>query len=278
MSLIIGPHMSTGKGFHKAVEEALSIGATTMQVFSRNPRGGNARQVSDEEFACVRKLSETHQFGPIVVHAPYTVNLASSKSDVRAFGQQILQEDFQRVRALNACGLVVHSGSHTGAGQKIGEKRLLEAIDNILPYIPKGKRLLLETMSGSGTELGASLSEMANILRQLDAEELVGVCLDTCHLFASGLDLRQWSDAKSEIGNYLDWRWIGACHINDSKIPLAGHRDRHEVLGRGFIGWEPFYAIAQDKDMQNLPLILETPNELSGWQSEIASLRRCASL
>lgn len=278
MSLSIGPHMSISKGYDRAIQDALTIGASTMQVFTRNPRGGKARQVPDAEFERARTLARENDFGPIVLHAPYTINLASSRDDVRAFGHDTIRADFARIDALNACCLVVHSGAHTGAGEKAGERRLRQELDRLLPYVPAGSRLLLETMSGSGSELGHELTALARLLRDIDAPEVLGICLDTCHLFAAGYDVRDWATARRTIGDAIDWNWVGACHLNDSKTPLASNRDRHEVLGDGHIGWATFAAIVRDPLMQARPLILETPQPtLAGWGEEITALRRFAA-
>ncbi len=276
--LSIGPHMSIGKGYDRAIKDALTIGASTMQVFTRNPRGGKARQVPDDEFERARTLAHDNNFGPIVLHAPYTINLASSRDDVREFGHDTIREDFSRVTALNATGLVVHAGAHTGAGESVGERRLRYELERLLPHVPAGSRLLIETMSGSGSELGHTLDALAQLLRDIDAPEALGICLDTCHLFAAGYDIRDWATTRRIIHDTIDWTWIGACHLNDSKTPLASNRDRHDVLGSGHIGWNAFGAMMRDPDIQKLPLILETPQpDLAGWGKEISELRRLAA-
>lgn len=269
--LHLGAHMTTGKGFDRAAEDARSIQANAMQVFTRNPRGGKARTLTEKE---LRKLADYRKQGLCVVcHAPYTINLASSSDDVRDFGQRTIAEDLQRMQLLGASGLVVHSGAHTGAGKAAGLERLIASLDLLLPQVAEGTRILLETMSGSGSELGSNLGELQQVLKAFDYSPALGVCLDTCHLFAAGYDVRDWPAFKERFEAYLPWEAVGCIHMNDSKTPFASHKDRHEKLGEGSIGWPAFKQIVQIEADSDLPIIMETPNELAGWAAEIAVLR-----
>lgn len=269
--LHLGAHMSTGKGFDKAAADAQSIGADAMQVFTRNPRGGKARVLKEKE---LEKLAEYRNQGLVVVcHAPYTINLASSSDDVRDFGKRTIAEDLQRMQQLGASGLVVHSGAHTGAGKEAGLARLIASLEVLLPQAAPGTRILLETMSGSGSELGSTLEELQQVFTYFDHSPALGVCLDTCHLFAAGYDIRDWPAFKAQFETFLPWSVVGCIHMNDSKTAFSSHKDRHEKLGQGSIGWEAFQAIVQMEAETQLPIIMETPNVLTGWAEEIAVLR-----
>lgn len=269
--LHLGAHMSTGKGFDKAAADAQSIGADAMQVFTRNPRGGKARVLKEKE---LEKLAEYRNQGLVVVcHAPYTINLASSSDDVRDFGKRTIAEDLQRMQQLGASGLVVHSGAHTGSGKEAGLARLIASLEVLLPQAAPGTRILLETMSGSGSELGSTLEELQQVFTYFDHSPALGVCLDTCHLFAAGYDIRDWPAFKAQFETFLPWSVVGCIHMNDSKTAFSSHKDRHEKLGQGSIGWDAFKAIVQMEAETQLPIIMETPNVLTGWAEEIAVLR-----
>ena len=269
----IGAHMTIGKGVNKALDDALSIGADTMQIFTRNPRGGKAKEISEDEARLFRKRIEELNFGPWIAHAPYTVNLSSAKEEVREFGIQTLKEDLKRVDFLGGQYLVVHSGAHTGQGTEKGLELLAEALEEILAQSPPTVSILLEGMSGSGSELGATLEQLKWVLGKLDKPNL-GVCLDTAHLFAAGYDVRRWEKLWQNIDEIIGEKYVKAMHINDSVVDLASHKDRHAPLGGGMIGLEAFAEIVKHEQVRRLPLILETPNELAGWEKEIALLRK----
>lgn len=273
----IGAHMTIGKGVNKALDDALSIGADTMQIFTRNPRGGKAKELSDNEAEQFRKRVEELNFGPWIAHAPYTINLSSAKEDVREFGIQTLKEDLKRVELLGGQYLVVHSGSHTGQGTEKGLELLVEALEEILVSSSKEVSILLEGMSGSGSELGATLEQLKWALVQLDKPNL-GVCLDTAHLFGAGYDVRHWDELWQKIDEIVGEKYVKAMHINDSVVDLASHKDRHASLGEGMIGLEAFAKIVSHEKVRQLPLILETPSELAGWKKEIALLRKYQKL
>lgn len=270
--MLLGAHMTIGKGFDRAAQDALSIGANAMQVFTRNPRGGRARVLDEEEIARLERV-RGEGLEAIVCHAPYTMNLASSNEEVRAFSIATLKEDVMRAGRLGAHGLVLHTGAHTGAGRKIGILRVIAGLEEILPEMPVGIRILLEMMSGSGSELGSDIRDIKEILEHFQLSEKLGVCLDTCHLHAAGYDMRQWDAFKNQWCAYLPWSVVGCLHMNDSKTPLGSHKDRHERLGDGTIGWQAFEHIVQDCDLREIPVIMETPNELAGWQCEIEHLK-----
>ena len=267
----LGAHMTTSKGFDKAGEVARSIDADAMQVFTRNPRGGRARVLKEKELANLAVLCNSGF--KIIAHAPYTVNLASSKEDVRDFGVRTISEDLQRIDLLHAEALVVHSGAHTGAGREKGLARLIESLEVLLPQVPAGCRILLETMSGQGTELGSTLEELERILKHFGFAPGLGVCLDSCHLFAAGYDVCDWQSFKAQFTAKMPWQVVGCIHLNDSKTERASHKDRHEKLGCGCIGWDGLSRIVLAEKNNMFPIIMETPNELFGWADEIARLK-----
>jgi len=270
--MIIGAHMSIGKGPEQALADALSIQATTMQIFTRNPRGGKAKNLTDEvcENFCA-KVAEA-KFGPWVAHAPYTVNLASQKQEVREFGVQVLKEDIQRMYRLGGDRMVVHAGSHTGQGDEIGLKLLVEGLKEILEECPQNFRILLEGMSGNGTELGRNFEQLAYVLDAVNSTNL-GVCFDTAHLWGAGYDVRAWNELWQEMDRIISTEKIGAIHLNDSIVERGSKKDRHGAIGKGTIGGENLQRIARFVGEKNLPIILETPNELATWKEEIAFLR-----
>lgn len=269
--IALGAHMTTSKGFDKAGEDALSIGADAMQVFTRNPRGGRARALKEKELERLRALRDSGL--NMVAHAPYTVNLASDRDDVREFGVRIIGEDLQRMRLVGAEGLVIHSGAHTGAGKEKGLERLIASLEVLLPLVPEGHRILLETMSGQGTELGSNIEELEKVFLHFDFAPTLGVCLDSCHLFAAGYDVCNWQGFKTQFTMHIPWQAVGCIHLNDSKTARGSHKDRHEKLGDGCIGWEGLSAIVLAEKNNTFPIIMETPNALSGWADEIARLR-----
>ena len=269
----IGAHMTIGKGVNKALDDALSIGADTMQIFTRNPRGGKAKELSEEEIKLFRTRVEELKFGPWVAHAPYTINLASVKTEVREFGIRTLKEDLKRVELLGGQYLVVHSGAHTGQGTEKGLELLAEALEEILSASSPKVSILLEGMSGSGSELGAKLEQLQWVIAELNKPNL-GVCLDTAHLFGAGYDVCRWEELLQRIEEIIGAEYIKAMHINDSAADLASHKDRHASLGEGMIGLQAFQKIVSHEKVRQLPLILETPSELAGWKKEIELLRK----
>lgn len=270
----IGAHMSVAKGINTALSHALSINADTMQIFTRNPRGGKAKEINLSEAEQFKSKVNELNFGPWVAHAPYTVNLASAKEDIRLFGIQTIKEDLQRVDSWGGHFLVVHSGAHTGQGTKKGLELLEKALLEIVAETPQGVKILLEGMSGSGSELGTSLEDLAQVLDRVASANL-GVCLDTAHLFAAGYDVRDWDNVWEQVAKTIGAKSVGVLHMNDSLVGLAAHKDRHAQLGAGMIGLEAFRRIITNESVRDLPIILETPNELDGWQREIEFLRAC---
>ena len=272
--LFIGCHLSAAKGWEAMGKDALSIGATTFAFFTRNPRGGNAKALDEADVTKLRALLEAHHFGPLVAHAPYTMNLCSAKDETRDFARRALTEDLERMEYLPGNYYNFHPGSHVGQGSDVAIEQISEALNDCL-FEGQLTTVLLETMAGKGTEVGKTFEEIAAILDKVIHPELMGVCLDTCHIHDGGYEIVENLDAVLDtFDQIIGLEKLKALHLNDSKNPLGAHKDRHEQIGKGFIGLETFRAVVTNPRVNTLPMILETPHsELSGWGEEIALLR-----
>ena len=272
--LFIGCHLSAAKGWEAMGKDALSIGATTFAFFTRNPRGGNAKALDEADVTKLRALLEAHHFGPLVAHAPYTMNLCSAKDETRDFARRALTEDLERMEYLPGNYYNFHPGSHVGQGSDVAIEQISEALNDCL-FEGQLTTVLLETMAGKGTEVGKTFEEIAAILDKVIHPELMGVCLDTCHIHDGGYEIVENLDAVLDtFDQIIGLEKLKALHLNDSKNPLGAHKDRHEQIGKGFIGLETFRAVVTNARVNTLPMILETPHsELSGWGEEIALLR-----
>ena len=272
--LFIGCHLSAAKGWEAMGKDALSIGATTFAFFTRNPRGGNAKALDEADVVRLRELLEAHHFGPLVAHAPYTMNLCSAKEETRDFARRALIEDLERMEYLPGNYYNFHPGSHVGQGSDVAIEQISEALNDCL-FKGQHTTVLLETMAGKGTEVGKTFEEIAAILDKVNHPELMGVCLDTCHVHDGGYEIVENLDAVLDtFDQIVSLKKLKALHLNDSKNPLGAHKDRHEQIGKGFIGLETFRAVVTNPRVNTLPMILETPHsELSGWGEEIALLR-----
>ncbi len=276
--LRIGCHLSTADGYAAMADDAVSIGATTFAFFTRNPRGGNARELDEKDLAAFLATLEEHGIGPLVAHAPYTMNLCSAKPETVEFARRAMREDLGRMERLPGHLYNFHPGSHVKQGADEGIRLICEGLNEVL--VPgQATTVLLETMAGKGTEVGRSFEELARIIDGVDHDELLGVCLDTCHVADAGYDI------VGDLGSVLDEfdRVIGldrlrALHLNDSKNPLGSHKDRHERIGAGTLGLETFRAVVREPRLAGLPMVLETPQDgLDGWAAEIALLRGMAA-
>ncbi len=272
--LFIGCHLSAAKGWEAMGKDALSIGATTFAFFTRNPRGGNAKALDEADVTKLRALLEAHHFGPLVAHAPYTMNLCSAKEETRDFARRALTEDLERMEYLPGNYYNFHPGSHVGQGSDMAIEQISSALNDCL-FEGQYTTVLLETMAGKGTEVGKTFEEIAAILDKVNHPELMGVCLDTCHVHDGGYEIVENLDAVLDtFDQIVGLKKLKALHLNDSKNPLGAHKDRHEQIGKGFIGLATFRAVVTNPRVNTLPMILETPHsELSGWGEEIALLR-----
>ena len=271
--LAIGCHLSTSDGFGAMGRTALDIGATTFAFFTRNPRGGKAKAIDPDDVAALRALMEKNGFGKLVAHAPYTMNLCSAKAVTVDFARRAMADDLVRMESLPGNYYNFHPGSHVKQGAERGIELICEGLNEVLePGIRT--TVLLETMEGKGTEVGRSFEELARIIDGVEHDELLGVCLDTCHVWDGGYDVVGDLDGVlDEFDRVIGLDRLRALHLNDSKNPRGSHKDRHERIGEGCIGAEAFRAVVTNPRLRDLPMILETPNELSGYAAEISLLR-----
>lgn len=271
--LAIGCHLSTSDGFGAMGRTALDIGATTFAFFTRNPRGGKAKAIDPDDVAALRALMEKNGFGKLVAHAPYTMNLCSVKAVTVDFARRAMADDLVRMESLPGNYYNFHPGSHVKQGAERGIELICEGLNEVLePGIRT--TVLLETMAGKGTEVGRSFEELARIIDGVEHDELLGVCLDTCHVWDGGYDVVGDLDGVlDEFDRVIGLDRLRALHLNDSKNPRGSHKDRHERIGGGCIGAEAFRAVVTNPHLRDLPMILETPNELPGYAAEISLLR-----
>lgn len=271
--LRIGCHLSAGKGFRHMAEEAKSIGANTFQFFTRNPRGGKSRAWEKEDLEAYRVLARENGMKEIIAHAPYTLNPSSSTPGTREFALQVMAEDLEKLEDVPGALYNFHPGSHTGQGTAQGVARTAEALNAVLTA-DGTVTVLLETMSGKGSEIGGNFREIAEILSRVHHAERMGVCLDTCHVWDAGYDIRSDLDGVLEaFDREIGLDRLRAVHLNDSKNICGSRKDRHEKLGRGMIGFDALLAVTRHPGLCHLPFVLETPNELEGYALEIRCIR-----
>lgn len=283
--LTIGCHLSTTKGYRAMGETALSIGANTFAFFTRNPRGGKAKDLDMDDVAALRELMEKNDFGPLVAHAPYTYNPCSAKERAREFALEAMAEDLQRLEALPGNYYNFHPGAHVGQGTDAGIQMIVDTLCQVM-FEGQQTTVLLETMAGKGTEVGRSFEELALIIQGVadkcpELSAKLGVCLDTCHVNDAGYDIvHDLEGVLDEFDRVVGIERLRAVHINDSKNPCGAHKDRHECIGKGYLGSEEFGGgmqvmqnIVSNGRLRALPFILETPNELAGYAAEIKLLR-----
>ena len=270
--LYVGCHLSASAGNYAMVETAKSIGANTFAFFTRNPRGSKARAEDPADCARAVKALEEAQFGKLVAHGAYTMNLCTADAGARAFAASVLEDDLRRMAALPGNFYNFHPGSHVGQGVDTGISQICDALKKALePGYPV--TVLLETMAGKGSEIGGNFQELKAIMDGVGSEQ-IGVCLDSCHVYDAGYDIVHDLDGVLvEFDRVIGLDKLKALHLNDSKNPFSSHKDRHECLGDGSLGVETFRAIVNHPALKKLPMILETPNELPGYAREIALLR-----
>jgi deoxyribonuclease-4 len=271
--MYIGCHLSIAKGFEAAVKEAISIGANTFQFFTRNPRGGSARAADPADYEKAAALMEENGFGPLLAHAPYTMNLAAADPRVFDFAKRSFKEDLQRMEAFPATLYNFHPGSHVGQGIDRGIELITSVINETLTGA-ETTTLLLESMSGKGSEVGYTFEQLRDIMERVEHQEKMGVCLDTCHIFSAGYNyVDHLEDVLDEFDRIVGLKRLKAIHLNDSMMPFEAKKDRHEKLGEGLIGLEPLMRFVGHPVIRNLPILLETPNEIDGYAKEIAILK-----
>lgn len=272
--LYIGCHLSSSKGFLHMGKEAVSIGANTFQFFTRNPRGSKAKEINPKDVEAFHAYAKEHGIAHILAHAPYTLNPCSKDAHTREFALMTMEDDLKRMEYVPENCYNFHPGSHVGQGAEEGVKMTAELLNTILKK-DQHTTVLLETMAGKGTELGRSFEELRAILDLVELKEHMGVCLDTCHIYDGGYDIVQHPDEVIQtFDQIIGLSNLKAIHMNDSKNPFASHKDRHEKLGEGSIGNDAFRYLVNHPKLQDIPIYLETPNELDGYAKEIAQIKK----
>jgi len=271
--LYIGCHLSATKGYFNMGKTAKEIGANTFQFFTRNPRGGKAKEIDLDDIKQYLDFAKENDFGKIVAHAPYTVNPCSADKRTREFASMITKDDLERINHLPGNYYNLHPGSHTGQGVDVGVALTAELLNHVLqPH--HETTVLLETMSGKGSEIGGRFEELKMIIDQVERKDKIGVCLDTCHVYDAGYDIvNDLDNVLKEFDDVIGLDRLHAIHINDSKNPFLSHKDRHEKLGEGHIGIDAILAVINHPKLQGKLFILETPNELDGYQKEIEIIK-----
>ena len=271
--LSIGCHLSASGGFLSMGQTALSIGANTFQFFTRNPRGSRAKAIDPADTQALVQLLREHDFGPLVAHAPYTINPCSKDEHTREFARMTMADDLLRMEYLPGNYYNFHPGSHTGQGAEIGIGQIADTLNAIVKP-EQHTTVLLETMAGKGTEIGGRFQELREILDRVTLPEKIGVCLDTCHVSDGGYDIVHDLDGVlTEFDRVIGLSRLKALHLNDSMNPAGAHKDRHARIGEGYLGLDTFRAIVNHPALRGLPMVLETPNELPDYEKEIALLR-----
>lgn len=271
--LVIGCHLSSSKGYLAMGKTALSIGANTFQFFTRNPRGGKAKAVDPQDAAALMKLAEENNFGPLLAHAPYTMNPCAAEPRLLEFAEMVMTEDLQALEYVPGNLYNFHPGSHVKQGAEIGIEKIAAMLNRVL-FAGQQTTVLLETMAGKGSEVGRSFEELAAILDKLQLQDKMGVCLDTCHIFDAGYDIvNSLDEVLTSFDKLIGLGRLKAIHLNDSLNTLGSRKDRHACIGAGNIGLEALTSVINHPALKKLPFYLETPNELPGYAAEIKLLR-----
>ena len=268
----IGCHLTISKGFAAMGQEAVRLGGNTAQFFTRNPRGGKAKDIDPADIAVLRDIMKQNHFGPLIAHAPYTINPCAAKPETLEFARITMADDLRRLDFLPGTLYNFHPGSHVGQGTEAAVEKIAETL-NLVLYPEMQTTVLLETMAGKGTEMGRSFQELRAILDRVALSDRVGVCLDTCHVSDAGYDIIGDLDGVlEEFDRVIGLDRLRALHLNDSMNPPGSHKDRHEKLGKGFLGLDTFRHIMTHPLLRSLPKVLETPNDAHGYAEEIALL------
>ena len=273
--LNIGCHLSASKGFKNMGEESLKINANTFQFFTRNPRGGKAKEINQDDVDELLKIMKENNFAKILAHAPYTLNLCSQDESIRNFAKNTMIDDLKRMEYVPGNMYNFHPGSHVGQGIDVGIKYIVEALNEILNE-NQSTTVLLETMAGKGSEIGRTFEELKQIIDGVKLNNKLGVCLDTCHINDAGYDIvNNLENVLKEFDSIIGLDRLKAIHINDSMNAIGSHKDRHQKIGQGTIGIEAFERIINHQKLKNLPFYLETPqDDISGYAKEIEILKK----
>lgn len=270
----IGCHLSASKGYLAMAKQAVSIGANTFQFFTRNPRGGKAKEINEDDVKAFLEYSKEHGINKILAHAPYTLNACSADSGIREFAKNTMVDDLKRMEYTPGNYYNFHPGSHVGQGVEVGIDFIAEMLNEILTK-EQTTTVLLETMSGKGSEVGRNFEELKAIIDKVKLKDKLGVCLDTCHIWDGGYDVvNNFDGVLNEFDKIIGLEKLKAIHLNDSKNDLASHKDRHEKIGEGKIGLDAISKIINNDRIKDLPFYLETPNEIDGYEREIELLKK----
>lgn len=271
--LRIGCHLSASKGFYHMGKEAVSIGANTFQFFTRNPRGGSAKPLDLQDIEKYLEFAKKNGIEQILAHAPYTLNACAQKEGLREFALETMRDDMQRLEYIPGGLYNFHPGSHVGQGEEKGIELIADLLNRLLEE-SFSTRILLETMAGKGSEIGRNFEEIRSIMDKVEQKERLGVCMDTCHVFDGGYDVvDHLEEVLKNFDEVIGVTCLYAVHLNDSMNPIGSHKDRHQKIGEGYIGTEAFARIINHPALRHLPFFLETPNELPGYEKEIALLK-----
>ena len=269
----IGCHLSASKGYLSMAKEAISIGANTFQFFTRNPRGGQAKPIDENDIKAFLEYSKENGINVILAHAPYTLNACSADPEIREFAKNTMADDLKRMEYTPGNYYNFHPGSHVKQGVELGIDYIVEMLNQVLTK-EQTTTVLLETMAGKGSEIGRSFEEIKAIIDRIDLKEKLGVCLDTCHIWEGGYDIvTDFDSVLDEFDKVIGLDNLKAIHLNDSKNDKAAHKDRHEKIGEGKIGLDAITKIINNERVKDLPFYLETPNELDGYKREIEMLK-----
>ena len=272
--LYIGNHTSSSRGYLAMGKQMLANGGNTFAFFTRNPRGGKAKEINPQDVQAFLKLEQENHFGKLVAHAPYTMNCCAAKENLREFARETMVDDLKRLELTPGNYYNFHPGSHVGQGAETGIAKIAEILNEVLTK-EQNTTVLLETMSGKGSEVGRNFQELRQIIDQVELKEKLGVCLDTCHVWDGGYDIVSDLDGVfTEFDQIIGLDRLKAIHLNDSMNGLGSHKDRHARIGEGEIGLEALVRVINHPATKGVPFILETPNDDEGWAREIALLRK----
>ena len=271
--LYIGNHTTSSKGYTRMARQMIANEGNTFAFFTRNPRGGRAKEIDPEDVRKFLELTEEYKFGKIVAHAPYVLNGCSENENIREFARETMADDLKRMEWTPGNYYNFHPGSHVGQGAEAGVRMIAEMLNEVLTE-DQTTTVLLETMSGKGTEMGRNFEELRQILDLVEKKNKMGICLDTCHVWDGGYDIVNDLDGVlEEFDRIIGLEKLKAIHLNDSLNDLGSHKDRHARIGEGRIGLEALVRVIRHPRLEGIPFILETPNDDEGWAAEIRNLR-----
>ena len=269
----IGCHLSSSDGYLAMGKQIIKMGGNTFQFFTRNPRGGKAKELDLDDINLYNQYAKENGIDFIVAHAPYTMNLCSDREDIREFALSLMKDDIMKLQHVNNVYYNFHPGSHVGQGVEQGIEYIANALNEVI-FEGQNTMILLEAMSGKGSEIGRNFEELKAIIDKVENKDKIGVCIDTCHIHDGGYDIVNSIDAVlDEFDRIIGLDRLKAIHLNDSMNETGSHKDRHQKIGQGKIGLDAIIKIINNPRLQSLPIILETPNELPGYEEEIKLLK-----